>query len=140
MRILLRLRKELTDLLSAGRGEGAGGRTKNKEKAVRSGIVSEHVQRAKVVEHSKMKERSGNAYENKVPAFRNPERSVNVIENKASYAKYARMLVKRRVLLKMQGYTRQASGQELHPHLMVDARRSSQLRRVAPEKRPSHKR
>jgi hypothetical protein len=43
-----------------------------------------------------VKERSGNVYENKGPAFDSPERSGNVVENKGTYAFKAGMLLKRK--------------------------------------------
>jgi hypothetical protein len=44
----------------------------------------------------KVRERSGNVYENKGPVFSSPGRSGNVTENKGSYALKARMLLKRK--------------------------------------------
>ena len=46
----------------------------------------------------KMKERSGNVYENKGPAFSSPAGSWNVAQNKGSYALKAGMLVKLQVV------------------------------------------
>ena len=42
----------------------------------------------------KRKDRRGNVYENKGPAFSGPEQSGNVTENKGSYALEAGMLLK----------------------------------------------
>jgi hypothetical protein len=42
-----------------------------------------------------VKERCGNVYENKGPAFSSPGRSGNVIENEGGYALKAGMLLKR---------------------------------------------
>ena len=47
---------------------------------------------------SKVKERSGNVYENKGSGLHRRERSGNVIENKGSYALKAGMLLKRQVV------------------------------------------
>ena len=46
----------------------------------------------------KIKEQSGNVYENKGPAFRSPFRSWNVIENKSSYALKPGILLKTSML------------------------------------------
>jgi hypothetical protein len=46
----------------------------------------------------KLKERSGNVFENKGSAFHRPSQSGNIIENKGSYASKAEMLLKIKVV------------------------------------------
>jgi hypothetical protein len=82
VRILLRLRKEFTNVPIAPAGQDDGGRTENIEQSVDSDISSENTQGVETVENLTMKERSGNVIENKGPALSSPERSGNVIANK----------------------------------------------------------
>jgi hypothetical protein len=70
----------------------------NIEEAFDRDISSQNSQGAEAVESIKMNERRGNVYENKGSAFSSPRRSGNVIENTASYALKAGMLVKRKVV------------------------------------------
>ena len=72
VRILLRLRKEFTNPPVAPAGQDDGGRMENNEEALDSDIVSENSQGVETVENLKMKERRGNVYENKGPAFSRP--------------------------------------------------------------------
>ena len=87
VRILLRLRKEFTDLPIAPPGEGDGGRIEKIEKAHDSDISTETSQGVEAAEHLKMKEQSGNFYENKGPTLSSPGRSGNVIEKKVVTSK-----------------------------------------------------
>jgi hypothetical protein len=68
----------------------------NIEEAPDSGISSDNSQSVEAVEDLKVKERSGNVYENKGSPLENRERSGNVIENKGSYEQDAGMLLKQR--------------------------------------------
>jgi hypothetical protein len=73
VRILLRLRKEFTNLPSAAPGEGDGGRMEKMEKieeAPYSDISSETSQGVETLEDLKMKERYGNVHENKGPLWK----------------------------------------------------------------------
>jgi hypothetical protein len=94
VRILLRLRKEFTNLATAptGRDDGAG--MENIEKVPDSDILSENSQSVEMVENLKMKERSGNVIENKGSGSEAAERGRNVIENRSSYTQNAGMLLK----------------------------------------------
>jgi hypothetical protein len=70
VRILLRLRKELTNLPSAPTGEDDGGRMENMEEAPDGAIVSQTPQSVEAVENSKMNDRCGNVHENKGPLWK----------------------------------------------------------------------
>jgi hypothetical protein len=94
VRILLRLRKEFTNPPIAPAGQDDGARTENVEKIPDSDISSPTPQAVEAVESLKLNERRGNVYENKGPGFNGPGRSRNVVENKASYAQNAGMLLK----------------------------------------------
>jgi hypothetical protein len=96
VRILLRLRKESTNLPTAPANQDEGAKMGNMEEVVDSDISSEDSQGAELVERLKMTERCGNVYENKGQAFSSPERSGNIAENKGSYAQNAGMLLKRK--------------------------------------------
>jgi hypothetical protein len=65
VRILLRLRKESTNLPVALTGQDDGGRMENVEEALDSDIVSEDSQGGETVEDIKLKDRSGKVIENK---------------------------------------------------------------------------
>jgi len=94
VRILLRLRKEFTDLPSAARGEGDGGRVENMEGVPEGDIMSYTSEGVEAGENPKMTERSGNVLENKGSNAANPGRCRDVIENKYSSAKNAGMSLK----------------------------------------------
>jgi hypothetical protein len=94
VRILLRLRKEFTNLPVAPAGQDEGARTENLEEAFGSDISPDNSQGGETVEDPKLKERSWNVYENKGPALSGPEQSGNVVENKGSCALNAGMLLK----------------------------------------------
>jgi hypothetical protein len=65
VRILLRLRKEATNLPVAPPGQDDGPRIENTEEVPDSDIVSENPQSVRAVENLKMKEQCGNVTENK---------------------------------------------------------------------------
>jgi len=94
VRILLRLRKESTNLPVAPAGQDDGPRVGNMEEIIDSDIPSDNSQGVEAVENIKMKEQRGNVYENKGPACSGPGQSGNVIENEYSYAQSAGMLLK----------------------------------------------
>jgi hypothetical protein len=96
VRILLRLRKDMTDLPVAPAGHDDGGGMEDVEKAPESAIMSHNLQGVEAAENSKLKEQCANIYENKGPAFSNPKRNGNVMENKSSYGQNAGMLRKRK--------------------------------------------
>jgi hypothetical protein len=75
VRILLRLRKESTNLPTAPASQDEGAKTEGAEETVDSDIVSDDSQGVEVVEDSKLKERRGNIYENKGSTFQAPEGS-----------------------------------------------------------------
>jgi hypothetical protein len=93
VRILMRLRKEFTDLPVAP-GEGDGGRMENVEEVLNSDIMPANSQAVEAVQDIKMRDRCGNVIENKGPAFSSAAQSGNVTENKCSYAQNAGMLLK----------------------------------------------
>jgi len=84
--------EEFTNFPVTPPGQDDGARMENIEKILESDISSQNSQGVETVENLKMKERSGNVYENKGPSFSSPERTGNVIENKGSYARNAGML------------------------------------------------
>jgi len=133
VRILLRLRKESTNLPIAPPGEGDGGRIEKIEKAhdsdisplnsqsgeftnlpiapagqddgprvgnmeeiIDSDIMPDNPQGEETVEDLKLKDRSGDVIENKGSRLEDRRGSGNVIENTASYALKAVMLLKRK--------------------------------------------
>jgi hypothetical protein len=61
----MRLRKEFTDLPSAARGEGDGGRVENMEGVPEGDIMSYASEGVEAGENPKMTERSGNVVESK---------------------------------------------------------------------------
>jgi hypothetical protein len=103
VRILLRLRKESTNLPVAPAGQDDGGRMENIEDVPDRDIVSENSQGVETVESLKMNERRGNVIENKGPRLENQERRENITENKGSYAFKAAMLLKRNAVAGVQG-------------------------------------
>jgi hypothetical protein len=74
--------EEFTNLPITPPGQDDGTRMENIEEAFDSDISSQNPQTLETVKNSKMNERSGNVYENKGPAFSNPQQSGNVIEKK----------------------------------------------------------
>jgi hypothetical protein len=96
VRILLRLRKEFTNLLVAPADQDDGRRMENFEEAQGSDIVSENTLAVETVENLKMKERRGNVIENKGSRLENRERCRNVVEKQCSYTQNAGMLLKRK--------------------------------------------
>ena len=94
VRILLRLRKDSTNLPIAPPGQDDGARMENAEDALNSDIMSHEPQSVETVENLKMKERCGNIYENKGRALETPERCGDVTESKGSYAQNAGTLLK----------------------------------------------
>jgi hypothetical protein len=94
VRILLRLRKEFTNLPTTPAGQNDGTRMENVEEAFDSDISPDNSQGVETVEDIKLKDRSGDVIENKGPGLEDRQVSGNVIEKKASYALKAGMLVK----------------------------------------------
>ncbi|MGO8731996.1 MAG: hypothetical protein ACLQVM_04280, partial [Terriglobia bacterium] len=86
VRILLRLRKESTNLPTAPAGQDDVARMESMEEALDSDILSHISQSVEAVEDLKMNERRGNVIENKGSGFENRERGGNVKENTGSYA------------------------------------------------------
>ncbi|MGD0011806.1 MAG: hypothetical protein ABSE93_25115 [Terriglobia bacterium] len=84
MRILLRLRKESTNLPVAPAGQDDGGRMENIEDVPDRDIVSANSRGVETVESLKMNERRGNVVENKGPASHRQGRTGNVVENEGS--------------------------------------------------------
>ena len=96
VRILLRLRKELTNPPIAPAGQVDGPRVGNLEEIVNSDIASDNSQSVGMVEDLKLNARCGNVIENKGSGFEDRQGSGNVTENKSSYALKAGMLLKRK--------------------------------------------
>jgi len=103
VRILLRLRKELTNPPVAPPGQHGGAGMANIEGDPNDDIMSDVPQAVEAVENSKMTERSGNVIENKGPGLENREPCWNVAENKGSYAQNAGMSLKRKVVTVLAG-------------------------------------
>jgi hypothetical protein len=82
VRILLRLRKELSSPPVAPGGQDDDARKKNVDEALDSAIVSDDSQRVETVENLKVTDQCGNVYENKGSACSSPAQSGNVAENK----------------------------------------------------------
>jgi hypothetical protein len=82
VRILLRLRKDWTDLLAVPPGEDNGGVMEDLESDIDSDIMSYDLQGVEAAENSKMKEQCANVIENKGPAFSGSGQSGNIAENK----------------------------------------------------------
>ncbi len=85
VRILLRLRKDFTDLLAVPRSEDDRGVMEDIEGGIESDIMSYDLQGAEVPGSSKMNERCANVIENKGPALSTAGPSGNVTQNKGSY-------------------------------------------------------
>jgi hypothetical protein len=98
VRILLRLRKDMTDLPITPAGQDDGGGKEDIERAPESAIMSEHTQVVKAAENLKVKEQCANLIENKGQTFSSPRLGGNVIENTGSYAIDAGMLLKKQVV------------------------------------------
>jgi hypothetical protein len=94
VRILMRLRKELTDPPIAPPGHDDGARIGDTEKVLDSDIMPETSQGAEAVEDLKITEQCGNLIENKGQASGSPGRSGNLIENKDSCAQNTGMSLK----------------------------------------------
>jgi hypothetical protein len=92
--ILLRLRKEITNLSIVSPSEDDGPRMENVEEVPNSDISSHRPRSVETVEDLKLKEQYGNVNENKGSVFSGPEQSGNLIENKGIYALKAGMLLK----------------------------------------------
>jgi hypothetical protein len=92
--ILLRLRKESSNLPIAPPGHDDGPGMENIREIIDSDVLSEHMQGAGAVEDSKLNEQYGNVYENKGPARKGPAQSGKVIEKAYSYPQSAGMLLK----------------------------------------------
>jgi hypothetical protein len=86
VRILLRLRKDLTKPEVAPAGLDDGATTENIEDLPDSDISSRNSQGMEMVEDSKMKERSGNVIENKGTGQDAAGRAGNITGNQCSYA------------------------------------------------------
>jgi hypothetical protein len=86
VRILMRLRKESSNLPSAPPGQDDGTKTENIERVLDRDISSRIFQGAEMMESLRMNEQSRNVYENKGPAFRRLGRSGDSVENKGGYA------------------------------------------------------
>ena len=82
MRILLRLRKESTNLPVTPAGQDDGGRMENIEEIVESDMSSQNSESVETVENLKMNEPCGNVAENKGSGLENRVQSGNIIENK----------------------------------------------------------
>jgi hypothetical protein len=67
VRILLRLRKEMTSLPTAPAGQDEGAKMEGTEESVDSDIMSHTSHSVETLEEAKMTERRGNVYENKGP-------------------------------------------------------------------------
>jgi hypothetical protein len=96
VRILLRLRKESTNLSLAPPGQESGARTENIEEPLGSDIGVPEPQTMGTVEDLEMNEQSGYVIENTGSSLEDRQESGNVTENKGSYALKAGMLLKRK--------------------------------------------
>jgi hypothetical protein len=94
VRILLRLRKESTNLPIVPAGQDDGARMGNVEEASDSDISSDNSQSVGTVEDIKLKDRSWNVIENKGSRLEDRQRTGNVIEKKGSYSQNAGMSLK----------------------------------------------
>jgi hypothetical protein len=102
VRILLRLRKESTNLPVTPAGQDNGAGMENIEESLGTDIVPDNSQSVEVVQDLKMKERRGNVVENKGSGLENGKQSGNPTQNRDSYALIAGMLLKRKVVGGMQ--------------------------------------
>jgi hypothetical protein len=96
VRILLRLRKDLTNLPITPPDQGDGGTMDKIEEIFDSDITPENSQGVETVEELKMIERYGNIIENKGSSLEDRGKSGNVVENEYSYAQNAGILLKRK--------------------------------------------
>jgi hypothetical protein len=94
VRILLRLRKELTNLPTAPPGQDDGPRVGNMEEIVNSDNSPDNSQSVGTVGDLKLSERCANVVENKGSHLENRKRSGNPAEKKGSYAFKAGMSLK----------------------------------------------
>jgi hypothetical protein len=99
VRILLRLRKESSNLPIPPLGEDDGARMENVEETIDSDMSSDNSQTVGAVEDLKLNEQHGNVIENKGSRLEDRRGSGNVIENKGSYAQNAGMLLKRKGII-----------------------------------------
>ena len=102
MRILLRLRKESTNLPVTPAGQDNGAGMENIEEGHDSDNPPDNSQSVEVVQDLKMKERCGNVIENKGSGLENGKQSGNPTQNRDSYALIAEMLLKRKTVGRMQ--------------------------------------
>jgi hypothetical protein len=79
VRILLRLRKESTNLPVTPAGQDNGAGMENIEEGLGTDIVPDNSQSVEVVQDLKMKERRGNVVENKGSGLENREQIRNVV-------------------------------------------------------------
>jgi hypothetical protein len=86
VRILLRLRKELTNPPTAPSGQDDGARMENTEEALDSDSKSDTSHSVEAVGNLKIRERCGNAIENKGSLWKSVVSAGNPYENKASYS------------------------------------------------------
>jgi hypothetical protein len=99
VRILLRLRKEMSNPPVAPPGQDDSGKMNSIEEIPYSDSMSDSSQRVERVENLKMNEQRGNVIENKGARLENREESGYVVENKCSYSQNAGMLLKRSVVI-----------------------------------------
>jgi len=99
VRILLRLRKELTNPPVAPPDRGDGPTVGNMEDTFDSNIASDNSQSVRAVEDLKLNEQRGNVCENKGSRFKHREQSRNTTQNKGGYTLIAGMLLKRKELV-----------------------------------------
>jgi hypothetical protein len=102
VRILLRLRKESTNLPIAPAGQDNGAGMENIEEGLGTHIAPDNSQSVEVVQDLKMKEQHGNVIENKGSGLENGKQSGNPTQNRDSYALIAEMLLKRKTVGRMQ--------------------------------------
>jgi hypothetical protein len=95
VRILLRLRKDLTNLPITPPDQDDGGRMENIGEVLENDITPENSQGVETVEELKMNERCGNVIENKGSDLEVREGCGKVIEKPCGYAQSAGMLLKR---------------------------------------------
>jgi hypothetical protein len=97
VRILLRLRKELTNLpIAPPAGHDDEPWMENVDEAPDSDIVSDGSQRVEAVGNLKTTDRRGNVIENKGSRLEDRGKSGNVVENERSYAREAGISLKRK--------------------------------------------
>jgi hypothetical protein len=94
VRILLRLRKESTNLPVAALGQDDHARMGNIEEPLDSNISPDDSQIVEALEDLKMTERCGNVVENKGASLDNGDRRGNVVESESTYAQDGGMLLR----------------------------------------------